>query len=99
MLTASWLTASLLPCSPGWAQCPVAPDSLNELVKLTASDGLPLYWFGRSVSISGDVGILDLLALLAAWGSNPGHPADFNNDGNVGILDLLALLANWGPCA
>ena len=46
----------------------------------------------------GCVGILDLLALLAAWGSNPGHPADFNNDGAVGILDLLALLANWGPC-
>ena len=47
---------------------------------------------------SADVGILDLLALLAAWGSNPGHPADFNNDGTVGILDLLTLLANWGPC-
>ncbi|MCH8165311.1 MAG: FG-GAP repeat protein [Planctomycetes bacterium] len=47
---------------------------------------------------SGSVGILDLLALLAAWGSNPGHPADFNNDGTVGILDLLTLLANWGPC-
>ncbi len=47
---------------------------------------------------SGDVGILDLLALLAAWGANPGHPADFDGDGNVGILDLLTLLANWGPC-
>ncbi len=48
---------------------------------------------------SGDVGILDLLALLAAWGPNPGHPADFDGDGTVGILDLLTLLANWGPCA
>ena len=48
---------------------------------------------------TGDVGILDLLALLAAWGPNPGHPADFDDDGTVGILDLLALLANWGPCA
>ena len=47
---------------------------------------------------SGDVGILDLLALLAAWGANPGHPADFDGDGTVGILDLLTLLANWGPC-
>ena len=45
------------------------------------------------------VGILDLLALLAAWGSDPGGPPDFDGDGNVGILDLLALLANWGPCA
>ena len=46
----------------------------------------------------GGVDILDLLALLAAWGPNPGHPADFNGDDNVGILDLLILLANWGPC-
>ena len=46
----------------------------------------------------GIVGILDLLALLAAWGPNPDHPADFNGDGAVGILDLLELLANWGPC-
>ncbi|MCH8344096.1 MAG: hypothetical protein IH983_08905 [Planctomycetes bacterium] len=47
---------------------------------------------------SGDVGILDLLALLAAWGSDPGGPPDFDGDGVVGILDLLTLLANWGPC-
>ncbi len=45
------------------------------------------------------VGILDLLALLAVWGTDPGGPPDFDGDGNVGILDLLALLANWGPCA
>ncbi len=47
----------------------------------------------------GSVGILDLLALLAVWGSDPGGPPDFEGDGNVGILDLLTLLANWGPCA
>ena len=44
------------------------------------------------------VGILDLFALLAAWGTNPGGPPDFDGDGNVGILDLLTLLANWGLC-
>ncbi|MCH8165904.1 MAG: hypothetical protein IH889_09880, partial [Planctomycetes bacterium] len=47
---------------------------------------------------SGDVGILDMLALVAAWGANPGHPADFDGDDNVGILDLLILLAHWGSC-
>ena len=47
----------------------------------------------------GTVGILDLLSLLAAWGTNPGGPPDFDGDGVVGILDLLALLANWGRCA
>ena len=44
------------------------------------------------------VGILDLLALLAAWGPNPGHHADVDSDGTVDIFDLLTLLASWGPC-
>ena len=47
---------------------------------------------------SGSVGITDLLALLAAWGTDPGGPPDFDGDGTVGIVDLLALLTNWGPC-
>ena len=47
---------------------------------------------------TGSVGILDLLALLAAWGTDPGGPPDFDGDGTVGILDLLTLIANWGPC-
>ena len=47
----------------------------------------------------GSVGILDLLALLAAWGADPGGPPDLDGDGMVGILDLLTLLASWGPCA
>ncbi len=45
------------------------------------------------------VGILDLLALLAVWGTDPGGPPHFDGDGIVGILDLLTLLANWGPCS
>ncbi len=45
-----------------------------------------------------NVGIVDFLALLAAWGPNPGHPADIDGDGTVGIVDFLTLLANWGPC-
>ena len=44
----------------------------------------------------GNVNVTDLLALLAAWGPNPGHPADINGDGNVNVTDLLALLAAWG---
>ena len=42
----------------------------------------------------GTVGILDLLALLAAWGAGPVGPPDFDGDGTVGILDLLTLLGN-----
>ena len=50
----------------------------------------------------GVVGIVDLLALLAAWGpcgdcSTPrACPADFDGDCEVGIEDFLTLLANWG---
>ncbi len=47
---------------------------------------------------SGDVGISDFLALLAAWGTDPGGPPDINADGVVGIIDFLELLATWGPC-
>ncbi|MHC4614638.1 MAG: hypothetical protein ACYTAU_13830, partial [Planctomycetota bacterium] len=47
---------------------------------------------------SGDVGVTDFLALLAAWGSDPGGPPDFDGDGDVGVTDFLLLLAYWGPC-
>jgi hypothetical protein len=50
--------------------------------------------------INGDsfVDVLDLLAVLAAWG-NTGGPEDVNGDGIVDVLDLLELLSAWGPCA
>jgi hypothetical protein len=46
----------------------------------------------------GTIGVTDFLALLAAWGTNPGHSADFDGDGMVGVMDFLQLLAEWGPC-
>ena len=46
----------------------------------------------------GAVDIVDLLALLAAWGPHPGGPPDFNGDGAVGLGDFLELLVNWGDC-
>ncbi len=45
-----------------------------------------------------EVGVGDLLLLLAAWGPCKGCPADFDGNGSVGASNLLALLANWGPC-
>ena len=51
----------------------------------------------------GIVGIMDLLALLAVWGSCPdcgtpqACPADFDGDCSVGILDFLQLLGDWSP--
>jgi hypothetical protein len=47
---------------------------------------------------SGDVGVIDFLDLLAAWGPCPGCPEDFDYSGEVDVTDFLALLANWGAC-
>jgi len=48
---------------------------------------------------SGDVGVSDLLAVLAAWGPCEGKcPEDFDGCGSVDVGDLLTLLSNWGPC-
>jgi polyhydroxybutyrate depolymerase len=47
---------------------------------------------------NGSVGTVDFLALLAAWGANPGHPADLDGSGAVDTIDFLALLAAWGAC-
>ena len=50
------------------------------------------------LSGNGSVDVPDLLALLAAWASNPGGPPDFDGNGIVALPDLLALLAAWGAC-
>ncbi len=50
------------------------------------------------ISGDGEVGVVDFLALLQAWGPNPGHPADLDGDGTIAVTDFLALLQAWGPC-
>ncbi len=58
---------------------------------------------GLPSDLDGDgiVGMVDFLALLAAWGScldcgtTQACPADFDGDCSVGIRDLLILLGNW----
>jgi len=55
---------------------------------------------GCDADTDGDmvVGILDLLGVLGAWGSN--DPIfDLDGDGTVGIRDFLVILAAWGPCS
>lgn len=83
-------------------------DACGELYLLTRSSGI-----FKFVDAAGDTGVCscpwdldgggavdtaDLLALLSAWGDDPGGPPDFDADGSVGTTDLLALLAAWGPC-
>ena len=48
----------------------------------------------------GDVGISDLLLILAQWGKCPPKClGDANRDGFVDIADLLIVLSLWGPCS
>ena len=44
------------------------------------------------------VNVLDLLALIDAWGVCVTCNADINNDGAVNVADLLQLIDAWGPC-
>jgi hypothetical protein len=43
------------------------------------------------------VGVLDLRAVIAAFG-NDGGPEDLNGDGIVNVHDLLAVVMSFGPC-
>jgi hypothetical protein len=49
----------------------------------------------------GVVNVVDVLAVLGAWGPCPGAAcaADFDGNGLIDVLDFLAILQNWGPCA
>ena len=71
----------------------IGVPSIAHFVQLAAPAPCP--W---DLSGNGSVDVPDLLALLAAWGSNPGGPPDFDGDGMVALPDLLALLAEWGLC-
>ncbi len=52
----------------------------------------------QDVNDDGVVDVLDLLAVLAAWGATSDVPEDINGDGVVDVLDLLEVLSAWGPC-
>ncbi len=47
----------------------------------------------------GVVDVIDLLAILGAWGPCPECPEDLNDDGVVDVIDLLEVLGAWGPCS
>lgn len=51
------------------------------------------------VNLDGGVNVLDLLAVISAWGPHipGGPPADFNNDGLINVSDLLIVINNWQP--
>ena len=58
----------------------------------------------RLVACPGDlnhdsvVGVVDLVALVMAWGPHAEHPGNLDGDGHVGITDLFKLFLYWGTC-
>jgi hypothetical protein len=49
------------------------------------------------INADGEVGVTDLLSIIAAWGSDD-PLADIDGDGIVGVGDLLTTIGNWGSC-
>ena len=92
------LNAADLSPDCNWNFVPDALDIIWGLEQDVNANGIPDSC-DCPEDINGDwvVDVLDLLAVLAAWG-NPGGPEDVNADGMVDVLDLLAILAKWGPC-
>ena len=63
-------------------------------VRIAETPGIP-----GDLDDDGQVGVSDLLILLANWGPCPPKGdciGDLNGDDSVGVADLLILLANWG---
>ena len=52
---------------------------------------------GMAAVLHGDVGVTDLLAVLAAWGGRC-VDEDVDRSGDVAIGDVLLVLSEWGAC-
>lgn len=80
------------PCTPATGNL----DGVNPPIDMGAYEfRSPCF---ADIDCSGDVGFLDLLAVLAAWGPCAACPADLDDSGTVGFSDSLIVLASWGPC-
>ena len=49
------------------------------------------------INADGNVNVSDLLAIIAAWGTDDAS-ADIDGDGIVAVSDLLLAIGNWGSC-
>lgn len=71
-----------------------SPPSIGLLINQT-----PLPILG-DITGDGAVDVLDLLAVIGAWGlclpPYASCPADLDGNGVVNVLDLLIVIGNWG---
>ncbi|MDG2291030.1 MAG: dockerin type I domain-containing protein, partial [Phycisphaerales bacterium] len=47
----------------------------------------------------GSVNVVDLLAVISAWGPCEECDADIDANGLVDVTDLLTIISAWGPCS
>ena len=65
--------------------------------------GIGIYFNTTLVTCDGDINsdgavdVVDLLAIIGAWGNTSG-PEDIDGDGVVAVGDLLIVIGNWGSC-
>ncbi len=76
----------------------LVPDNISGPAQFQIDNICTVPSCPADVDLNAMVNVTDLLVLLAGWGPNPGHAADFNDDGNVNVTDLLTLLGSWGAC-
>ncbi len=95
-----WLVSSDLPSSDD-CYLRFTLGTQPPVVKVTPAAFTIVNPFGIPGDVDGDgvVDVLDLIAVLSAWGPCPPPPdecpADVNGDGTVDVLDLLVVLSNW----
>lgn len=84
---------------PGFTTLELAVAADEEAAMILSEESVTLLDLCPA-DLNGDdtVNVIDLLAMLTAWGPNAGHPADLNGDGTVNVLDLLMMLTAWGTC-
>ncbi len=76
-------------------------DLAERVVEADVDTGAYEFWCYADVDESGFVDVLDLLEVLAYWGScdlpcPPYCDGDINDDCEVDVIDLLAVLSQWG---
>jgi hypothetical protein len=75
-----------------WDQRFQSTSATSGLITLLPGDAVP-----GDINGDGVVNVVDMLALLGAWGPCPPPcPADLDGDGAVSVTDFLFLLAHWG---
>ncbi|MDH7477397.1 MAG: CARDB domain-containing protein [Candidatus Bathyarchaeota archaeon] len=102
ILTFYWNTETAMPCHAYTitAIADTVPDETN-VDNNVFTDGLVKIKLLGDMDGDGKVDIKDLVLLIKAFGSYPGHlrwnsNADFNSDSRIDIKDLILLVKNFG---